>query len=287
MKKKLKKLFWISLVLFIVGEIGLRLYGFCNAPLYFSSKEFEYNTLPNQEGKRFGKNYKFNEFSQRSNSPSKKKKRILGLGDSVINGGVITEQDSLATSILSKNTPFQVLNISAGSWGPDNIAAYLNHYGTFKAQKMILVCSSHDSHDNMDFVPVVGKMSSYPSEQYSLAWIELIDRYLLPRIFGESEANQTIIKAGIEFNSGFDALLKISKSKKIPFTIYLHPDSEELKQKNYNEQGMEIMNWANENNVKIIKGLDYPFSSENYRDNIHLNESGQRILANALMSEVN
>ena len=134
------------------------------------------------------------------------------MGDSVINGGVITEQDSLATSILSKNTPFQVLNISAGSWGPDNIAAYLHHYGTFKAQKMILVCSSHDSHDNMDFVPVVGKMSSYPSEQYSLAWIELIDRYLLPRIFGESEANQTIIKAGIEFNSGFDSLLKLSKS---------------------------------------------------------------------------
>lgn len=38
-----------------------------------------------------------------------------------------------------------MLNISAGSWGPDNCAAYLKHYGLFGAKAMSLLVSSHDA----------------------------------------------------------------------------------------------------------------------------------------------
>lgn len=63
---------------------------------------------------------------------------VLGLGDSVINGGVLTDQDSLATTRLSEllskliRKKVQVLNVSAGSWGPDNCEAYLNRYPLIK-----------------------------------------------------------------------------------------------------------------------------------------------------------
>ena len=280
--KILKRLLFLFILFIIIGEIALRFYGFCKAPLYYSSKEYEYLTFPNQEGTRFGNRYYFNAFAQRSQEPSKKKKRILGLGDSVLNGGVPTDQDSLATTILSKATTYQFLNVSAGSWGPDNLAAYLKRYGTFNAEKMVLVCSSHDSHDNMDFMPVVGNHPSYPHKQYSLAWIELIDRYLWPRIFGESNQGNDIIKNGIEFNNGFDSLLKIANKDSIDFILYLHPEQSEISAKKYTEQGDEIIEWAKKNQVTLIKGLDLGFVLSDYRDNIHLNEAGQRKLAQVL-----
>jgi hypothetical protein len=80
---------------------------------------------------------------------------ILGFGDSVINGGTIIDQDSLATTITENQLQNRIgngvrfLNISAPSWGPDNCAAYLNKYGSFNARMLVLFVSSHDAHDNM------------------------------------------------------------------------------------------------------------------------------------------
>jgi len=285
----IKRVFLVFLSFVICFELILRMFGFCNAPLYYASPKYEYMTLPNQNGKRFGNSYYFNEFSQRSGSPSKKKKRILGIGDSVINGGVPTDQDSLATTILSETTNFQWLNISAGSWGPDNIAAYLSDFGTFEAEKMILVCSSHDSHDNMDFSPVVGVHPSYPNNQYSLAILELFERYLLPRIFGGEgyKGNENVIKNGLTFNSGFDSLLKIASRHRVDLVIYLHPEQSEIEMGKYHVQGVEIVEWAEKHNIKIIKGLDNGFSQNDFRDNIHLNEKGQRKLAVVLKERLN
>ena len=98
-------------------------------PLYVESKQYEYIFAPNQEMTRFGVHFYVNSYSQRSKEPDVNKKIVLGLGDSVINGGAQTDNDSLATSIVSVSTEYQMLNISAGSWGPDNCAAYLKEKG--------------------------------------------------------------------------------------------------------------------------------------------------------------
>ena len=95
---------------------------------------------------------------------------ILGLGDSVLFGGLQSDQDSIATSIFTnEEKKYQMLNISSGIWGPDNCAAYLKEKGFFNAKKMFLVVSSHDAYDNMNFSPVVGVHKSYPNRQYTLA----------------------------------------------------------------------------------------------------------------------
>lgn len=62
-----------------------------------------------------------------------------------------------------------MLNISAGSWGPDNCAAYLKEKGTFGAEGIILVVSSHDAHDNMNWQTVVGQSVAFPDKQYKLS----------------------------------------------------------------------------------------------------------------------
>lgn len=200
------KIYYLAILLIILvgGEFILRHFmGLTQAPLYFKSDKYEYMACPNQDGYRFGNHYHYNSYSQRSEEPDTTKQIILGLGDSVIFGGVQTDQDSLATTIFTKETGIQMLNISAGGWGPDNCAAYLREKGLFHAKAMFLLVSSHDAHDNMTFEPVVGIHPSYPKENYKLAYWELLERYILPRIF-KKKSKKLDPDQQVNANTGID-----------------------------------------------------------------------------------
>src|SRR5690606_12909675 len=104
----------------------------------------------------------------------------------------------LTTFLLEKNLRInfdqniQVLNISAPSWGPDNVMAYLKKFGDFDAEILFLVTSSHDVYDTMEFIPIVGINKNYPEKQYSLAYIEGVDRYLIPWLGKNLKGNKNI-----------------------------------------------------------------------------------------------
>lgn len=277
---------------FIVVEFLLRvIWGFGTMPLYLESKRYEYIFAPNQEMNRLGVHFYTNSYSQRANEPDRNRKIVLGLGDSVINGGSQTDNDSLATSIVSVSTEYQMLNISAGSWGPDNCAAYLKEYGLFDAKAIFVVLSSHDASDLMDFTPTVGVHKSYPKENYLLATFEVFDRYIIPRIFKMKETinpDERVLKGidkGSDWNRGWDELKDIARSAEIPMILILHAEQSELKAGDYNEKGQMIQRWASENQIKLIKDITV-LKEENYRDNIHVNESGQRVLADLMIKEL-
>ncbi|RHJ94902.1 hypothetical protein DW095_00215 [Bacteroides sp. AM07-16] len=259
--------------------------------------DFEYIAQPNQNRCRFGRHIVYNSYSQRNGEVDSTAIIILGLGDSVINGGTLTGQESLATTLLGEELSYpsrrvQILNISAGSWGPDNCMAYLKRYGTFNAQAAFLVCSSHDVHDTMDFTPVIDKDISYPSHQYTFAVWELLNRYLYPRLcnllhisgsLSTVDSVQIIRKAGNSFNPGFSALVCYFRNNHIPFFILLHAETSEQQQGHYSEEGMEIINFCTENQVPVLTDLG-KLSLSDYRDNIHINEQGQRKLMSLLES---
>jgi len=310
-----------------VAEAILRFkYGFCSAPLYISDPDFEYIYAPNQEVKRFGNVVRTNNFSMRSDALSPADSIVvLLLGDSVINGGSLTDQDSLASGYLEKrlslklNKRVRVLNISAGSWGPDNIAAYLTKFGLFKAKLICLVTSSHDAHDIMGHEQVVGVDINMPDKQFTFALVELWERYkyLYPyyieyyseripffstqkeidpvaqkpktetsadSLGKEKPADTAIRKSGIGFNNGYEQLVKIARDNNIPLFIYLHPEISEIEAGRFNDQGDEIMKFAKEHNVRLINEFDYGVSTKLYRkmDVVHFNNTGQVFLANNL-----
>lgn len=294
----------IFLISFSIFEIILRyVFGFCDAVLYQSSPAYEYIAQPNQHRYRFFSHIDYNSYSQRSDEPDSTKTIVLGLGDSVIFGGTMLDQDSVATTLFSKETGMQMLNISSGSWGPDNCAAYLKEKGTFGAKAMVLVCSSHDAFDIMSHVPVVGIYPNYPDKQYKLAIWEVIDRYLMPRIkvyfrgkqlldpdaqvVEKVKSDEGVAKKALNFDPGFDQLLLISEEKHIPFFIYLHPEVSEIMNRKYKEGGLMIMEWAKTHHVKLMDGLNEGVTVDMYRDVIHLNEKGQRNLANSLKKMIN
>lgn len=294
------KIILICISCFILLEVGLRyLWGFCDALLYIHSDKYEYIAQPNQDHLRFGAHIHYNSFSQRSTEPNFNRTIILGLGDSVLFGGSWMDQDSLASTIFTQETGMQMLNISAGSWGPDNCAAYLKEKGTFNAKAMILVCSSHDAYDVMSYLPVVGIYPNYPNKQYHSAIIELIDRYLLPKIkyyisktkmkldpdetVVSNITNSSVKKKSKQFNPGFNQLKSIADSLRIPFGIYLHAETNEIATQKYNDMGNEIIKWAQKHHVYLLKGIECGETSDMYKDAIHYNEKGQKHLAKSLI----
>lgn len=303
--KILKRAILIFVLFLVVCEFILRFaFGFCDALLYRESDKYEYIAQPNQDRHRFGAYIHYNSYSQRNGEPDSTKVRVLGLGDSVIFGGTWMDQDSLASTLFSEETGMQMLNISAGSWGPDNCAAYLKEKGTFGASAMILVCSSHDAFDVMTHVPVVGVVPTYPDRQYKLAWAELIDRYIVPRIemvFWRTKVNldpdeqvvkniefkNTVRQKSALFDKGFDQLLEIAREKNIPMAIYLHAEQDELKAGSYNEMGQMIIKWAASHRVKLVEGLKAGEKENMYYDKIHFNEAGQRFMATQLVYIIN
>ncbi|MCM1522576.1 MAG: hypothetical protein NC039_07995 [Muribaculaceae bacterium] len=281
------------MVILIAAEIFLRVkFGFCDAPLLVASDEYEYSFAPSQDRIRLGNRIIYNSSSQRSDEPDSNRVIVLGLGDSVINGGVMTDQSELATTLASDSV-IQILNISAGSWGPDNCAAYLRRHGTFGAREMLLVVSSHDAHDIMDFSPVVGVHKSYPEKQYPLALLELIDRYIIPHFRPKTDDPDAKVINGIgkhidlPFNPGFDELKHISDSLDIPMKIYLHPEISEISEGRFNSQGEEIIRWATLNGIPLSTGFEYGEDETTLRDQIHLNPSGQKALAEWMRDAVN
>jgi hypothetical protein len=316
--------FFITIVVLAgIAEIVLRVvFGFCNSPLYVSDPDFEYIYAPNQNVRRFGSVLRTNSFSMRNDeiSPSDSIV-ILLIGDSVVNGGSLTDQENIASTILEKRflkdfgTRVRVLNISAGSWGPDNIAAYLKKFGLFKARLICLVTSSHDAHDIMSPQSPVGIDPGMPDKQYKVALYELWERYRwmffyyfntiffapeIPqpektaRIRGDSTRadslrkerlnNAGIRKPGQVFNPGYQQLYDMAMEHNVPMFIYLHPEISEIDLGHFNDQGDEIIAFAKERNIRLINEFDYGISKDLYRksDVVHYNDEGQIFLSDNL-----
>ena len=95
--------------------------GLGDPPLSEGSADIDYIFRPNQRCRRFGNAINYNNLSMRMDEdvdPSDSRKRVFVVGDSVVNGGSLTDQKDLATALLQKAMPnVLVCNVSAGSWG--------------------------------------------------------------------------------------------------------------------------------------------------------------------------
>ena len=204
---------WLLRILIVLalslvgGELFARFYlGLGDPPLMQADPQIEYLFKPNQECKRFGHRIKYNQYSMRSDDVTPHKSlpselRVLVVGDSVVNGGVLTDQSEVATSLLQRQLaqdlkrPVFVGNISAGSWGPPNELAYLKHYGLFDADVVVIVLSSHDYVDVPTFEPLVGVNYAFPDRKPVSALWEGFERYLLPRLKGGTPMNEGLAPA--------------------------------------------------------------------------------------------
>ena len=227
--------------LIILLELFARFYiGLGDPPIVVSHPTIEYMFKPNQSVKRFGNSIQINQYGMRSNKLKKKEHneiRIAFFGDSVLNGGSLTDQKDLATSLLQEKLKnkfhenISILNISAGSWGPGNWLAYIKKYGFFNADIICILISSHDYNDNPTFESLDNtQVSTYrPFLALEEVFIRYIPRYLA---FGKEikddfdNVDPVAIKKGL---SDLYDFLVIAKKNTSHIIVFQYPELIELK----------------------------------------------------------
>lgn len=301
----------VLLLLGVVGELFARFYlGLGDPPLSQADPKIEYLFKPDQDCHRFGNRIRYNHYSMRSDDfPAHKadprELRVLVVGDSVINGGVQTDQSKLATTLLQQRLsadlgrPVVVGNVSAGSWGPPNEQAYLKRFGLFDADVLVIVLSSHDAHDVPTFEPVVGVSPTFPDHRPVLALWEGFERYLLPRFRGPAPTpadpgapvpgatTAPVKQADVDASlAALREMIRMAKSTRAAVVVAQYPEAAELAappKPGYQliadearKDGVEPTAIAPAFAAAKARGEDP------YRDPIHPNDAGQRIIADVL-----
>ncbi|HZZ45061.1 MAG TPA: GDSL-type esterase/lipase family protein [Tepidisphaeraceae bacterium] len=293
--------------IFIAAELFSRFYlGLGDPPLSMTDAKMEYLFKPG-DYHRFGNHIFFNQYSMRSGPVTEHKTdpaelRVLMVGDSVINGGSLTDDSQLATSILQErlhaalHRPVFVGNISAGSWGPPNELAYLEKFGLFDADALVIVVSSHDYADAPDFKPVVDVNPAYPSHRPVLAVQELVMRYLLPRILHTQDppdpgtvALKTPDKKDIEWClESLRQMIRLAREHGMAVIVAQHWQRNEI------EPGVPAATGqiaqadaARDEHVEPVElgpafKQDVDAGHNPYRDVIHPNAEGQKLIADTL-----
>ncbi len=179
----------VVLVLVVGGiEVGLRsLFGFGKPLLYITDSQIGYLLAPSQHTRRFGNQIWVNQYSMRSDVVTinrlEQTFRVLLLGDSIANGGWWTDQNHTISALLQQRLmeteTAEVLNASANSWGPRNELAYLQHFGSFESQVVVLLINTDDLFAVAPTSIPVGRDRNYPNQQPASAISEVFSRYVI------------------------------------------------------------------------------------------------------------
>ncbi|MEM1170024.1 MAG: SGNH/GDSL hydrolase family protein [Cyanobacteria bacterium P01_H01_bin.35] len=304
----MKALFIVSAI--IIGflgilEIALRLVvGFGNPLIYNADSQIGYLLKPNQNVSRFGNRIKINQYSMRSESIQDSREnstlRIFLVGDSVANGNWWTDQDDTISAIIEKqlNEKFgqdkkvEVLNASANSWGPRNELAYLEKFGLFDSQTIVLLINTDDLFAKAPSSLVVGVDRNYPDKKPFSAIAEVISRYFLP-----APKVPEIQEEGDRVGFNLEAIKKIqeiSNQNNAQFILAMTPLIREVGQPGPRDYEIKTRQRLNDftlaeniiylDLLPIFKSVSEPANL--YRDHIHLSPEGNQVVSETINKSI-
>ncbi len=307
MRRKVLQIGAALLGLMAIGELAARvLFGLGNPVLYVADPRMEYMMKPSQDVMRFGRHIVVNEYGMRSeaiakNKASARELRVLVVGDSVVNGGNRIDQAQLATTRLQRmlatatGRPVVVGNVSAGSWGPQNMLAWLQRFGLLHADVLVLVLSSHDASDVPTFAPL--DPATHPTVRPKTALGEGLAAVFRRYGSGALARKSVVAEVASERRPPDDAaiealreLLRYAGEAGTCVTVVQHFTRSELSEgPGPGHEAIQLA--AGESGATVLD--DEPALSAElrlghvpYQDNIHLSEPGQGVLAGVLMEAV-
>lgn len=295
-----------SVGLFAAAEIGFRIFlGLGSPPLSYADPDYGYAFRPNQNLRRFGRRVFYNEQGLRSEPlPALKppgELRVLCVGDSVTNGGALTDQSQtypyhLEAELTRAGLQARTLNASAGSWGVENQLGWLRKKGLLGSNVVILQIGTHDLAQRMSTGDKVGRDVSLPDRKPLLAWEELVERYAVPRLASLFESPRPAPPPSEEDHQAcmrvIGELVAVVRSAGATPVILLTPDREELDQPKRSERWrQDLMELARREQVGLVDMLgvfrrlpDRGYSA--FRDGVHPNERGNLLMARAVGAEI-
>lgn len=301
-------------VVAISGIIGLEValrhwFGFGDPLLYVADDHMGYRLAPDQDVRRFGNRILINAYSMRGTAiaptPDPHTLRAMILGDSIANGGWWTAQDQTLSALLQGElqsvaerqglATVEVLNASANSWGPRNELAYLQHYGTFESSIILLIINTDDLFATEPTPVQVGRDRNYPNRKPPLALAEVIGRYLLP---AESLPELEVVRAegGDRVGKNLAAIQgiqAIATQHQAQALLVMTPLLRELGTpgpRDYELKARDrLLHFTQEHAMPYLDLLPVLNQRNDaarlYRDHIHFNAEGNRVIAQAIMDE--
>lgn len=302
-----------TLGLLTVLEVGLRSwFGFGRPLLYLPDAKIGYLLAPNQRTRRFGNRIEINQYSMRGSAISSTRPaqtlRVLLIGDSIANGGWWTDQSQTISAFLQQQLQFQlqsqpipfeqieVLNASANSWGPRNELAYLQQFGSFEAQVIVLLLNTDDLFATTPTAVQVGRDRNYPNRKPPLALIEVIHRYVLkPQPIPELEAIQR--EGGDRVGANIEAIGKIQTialQSNAQFLLVMTPLLREVGRsgpRDYEKTARQrLTEFTQQQQISFIDFLPIFNSAANpnalYRDSIHLSSIGNQQVVERMAEKI-
>lgn len=167
-------------------------------PVLYETTAYGYRVQANQNLRRFGNRILYNSFGLRSGPttalPAEGVLRVLCVGDSITNGGAVTDQDDTYPYRLQRllsvgGRQVEVLNASAPGWAIANEAGWLRENGTLHSHVVLLTIGTTDLSQSIASAEIVDHHPSFPGNAPSLAIEELLLRYALPRLLRQSFAD--------------------------------------------------------------------------------------------------
>jgi lysophospholipase L1-like esterase len=191
----------------VAAELAGRAIGI-DRPVIYEKTTYGYRVAPNQDLRRFGNRSFYNAEGLRSElmnplvAPGTL--RVLCLGDSVTNGGAITDQADTfpyrLQELLGRGArKVEVLNASAPGWAIANELGWLRDNGIFQSDVVVLTLSTHDLFQEIAPPAVVGTHPSFPGKRPLFALQDAWEHYARPFLFPSIDtADPGVANAGAE-----------------------------------------------------------------------------------------
>jgi hypothetical protein len=308
----------VALITLIIGgmisllllELGLRWrFGFGNPLLYVADSEMGYLLAPRQRTRRFGNRIEINQYSMRSPEFSLPRPeqtfRVLLLGDSVANGGWWTDQSKTISALLEwelarspqqSHQQVEVLNASANSWGPRNELAYLQRFGSFEAQWVVLIINTDDLFATAPTSVQVGRDRNYPDRKPLLALIEVIQRYgmkqpPIPELVEVQQESGDRVGANLAAIGQIQDMVQRSDAR---FLLVLTPLLREIGQPGSRDYELKarqrLTEFTQHHQIRFIDMRpifnQVSQASRFYHDSIHLNQAGNQQVMEAIAGAI-
>ena len=299
-------IFLAAVGLLVVVEVGLRsLFGFGNPLIYLGDPQIGYLLAPNQRTRRFGNRIEINQYSMRSapieEIPAASTLRVLIIGDSIANGGWWTDQDNTISNLITRSlqakniSSFQdveVLNASANSWGPRNELAYLQRFGSFKAQVLVLLINTDDLFGTAPTSLPVGRDRNYPDQKPPLALAEVWQRYIIkPKPIPEMKAVQKETGDIVGINlAAISQIQEFTRQNNSEFLLLMTPLLREIGEPGPRDYEIKtrqrLMDFTQAQQITYIDFLPllnaHPEAKALYQDHIHFNLQGNQFISQVI-----
>lgn len=297
MKKHVKTIL-VALCLVLIGEVGLRLGGMIDFPLYGRDQELGYWIQPNQQGRFMNKNeWAFNDKGMpiaRSFQPTEAVD-VLVIGNSIIMGGNAYNQKDKVGPLMQEalGTGFNVWPVAVGGWSNVNQAVYLKRNPEVAANADLFIWEvmyggfSEPAQWRSEYVfPTQAPTSAlwYVARRYVLPKFMKFDMNELPPTGSAKQDNIKLIETQLQ-------KLVAASGKKNPGVLFLYPNRDQLvaakNGKEWLPERAEVMSMASKYNLMVIDiAKDPNWTTALYKEGTHPTEEGNRFIAEFLRNAV-